>query len=508
MLVEDTPAAIETASTIVAALERDNILIGTLVIPTTSEVGRSDNSGEDPDYSRRFDNISHASRWLAFAGNDVTDPNVEAAEAELNSHEQHNLTQVVRWVPHAIRALLQVGQRGHRAIRLLHRAMAIHKAASVTTMASRGDDAAETATRAALASSKRSSCPASTASQLILVTFHNRPPQAQTRTRVENCARAWNPNAEVVVVEEIREDMTKRVRVVAFARGPRRTIGRAWIPPLHLLPLTRAGWKVGPRIHRDPSAGIAISKGATRYVLRIESELVVDLQNVDELERSTPMHECEVAILVKAVADPRAQVRLLTAGIFCVAVNQPGMLDRYGDSPGVAIRSALASFDRSEICKRLGHYVGDFVLKGLWRLSEPWGPDGDGVYGRWRAGMYERAPVLEQLQLHRVGSDETWYFRGIIRLESTVDHVPRLRYRFGVALDRQGLRGTRLESIEGEHDVKAEMKARIEVDRRRRSTHQGHPPSVKLSSFTHQLSLPDLGGSYGNRLTKEQARQK
>ena len=72
---------------------------------------------------------------------------------------------------------------------------------------------------------------------------------------------------------------------------------------------------------------------------------------------------------MQAIGDPRAQERLLTAGIFCVTIDKPEMLDRYGDAPGETILSALAGLDRSQICDRVRRYIGDYVLTGLWSLS-------------------------------------------------------------------------------------------------------------------------------------------
>jgi hypothetical protein len=401
---------------------------------------------------------------------------------------------------------LNAGEPGSRALKRLHRRAKGPKFGSVTSATARGEDAIEQATRAALAASNGSACPASTARELVFVAFHNRPLEARTRELIESCARGWNPSADLTVVEEARPGMKKRARVVAFARR-RQPINKPWVPPRHLMPLVQAGWAIGARASDAPELDYAISREAARYTVRLESELVLDLENAEEIVRSTPMHQGEVALLVKAVADSRAQERLLSAGIFCATVDEPEMLDKYGDVPGAAIQSALTTLDRSQICDRVRRYVGDYVLTGLWSLSGDWLFVGEGVYAQWRAGTYQRAPVLEQLQLHRVANDGTYYFRGIIRLESTTKEVPRLRYRFGVALDDSGLRPTRLEPVDAEYDVKAEMKARVEALREKHVGRQTQLHAAIDTGAAQQLSLPNLVRS-GDRLPKSRPRRR
>ena len=302
--------------------------------------------------------------------------------------------------------------------------------------------------------------PAVSAQLIVLVAFHNRPLGGETRDEIEHAALARNPKAKIVVVEEHREDMLKRVRVVAFTTGNQPDAREAYTPSAQFMPLMRAGWRVRQPHHYSPlnisSPTHFIGYAGHFYALRFEPELVVTLDNVDDIVGSTQMHNGEVALLARAIEDDRAVERLLSSGIFCAKISTPQSFDRFGSAPGAAMRSVHASLNRPQICERLSQLARHYALAGLWGLAYDWQRNGQGIHTQWAAGAYRNEPDLELLELHRVTQDGSCFFRGTIRLDPTDPAVPRLRYAFGMALDNKGVRLTRMKPIDGEYDVRAE----------------------------------------------------
>jgi hypothetical protein len=364
-------------------------------------------------------------------------------------------------------------------------------------MASRGKSAGAVAARDALNASKRTKHPARRAQLILIVAFHNRPLGGETRDEIEHAARSCNPEAKIVVVEEHREDMSKRVRVVAFTTGDQPVAREAYTPPARFMPLMRAGWRVRQLDRYSPLNVVspihAIRYAGCAYALRFEPELVVTLDNVDDIVSSTQMHYGEVALLARAIEDDRAVERLLCSGIFCAKISIPQSFDRFGSAPGMAMRSAHASLTRPQICERLGQLARHLALAGLWQLAHDWQRNGQGIHTQWASGVYRREPDLELLQLHRVTRDGTSFFRGVIRLESTASAVPRLRYTFGMALDNNGVRLTRMKPIDGEYDVRAENRRLLDeyyfVTHGRHRRRNGKRRNATGDSANEQLDL-------------------
>lgn len=494
LLVEDDPELVGAATEIVKAASTRSSMTGTLIVPRIDEKGlekRRRQMGSE----QRFSALAGHCHWIAFAGEVLEYDYDDLEPADSNPHLDRHTIEVGRWTPHALRACLNAGDAGLAALRALTTATSRFRSLSITSMASRGRDAAAVAARDALNATKRTKHPAISAQLIVLIAFHNRPLGAETHDEIEHAARACNPGAKVVVVEERREDMLKRIRVVAFTTGYQRVVREGYTPPARFLPLVRAGWKVGqPPFPARPSVH-AITYARHSYILRFEPELVVTSNDVDEIIRSTQMHHGEVALLVAGIRDEPAVERLLCAGIFCAKIGMPRSFDRFGNAPGAAIRSAHAQLSRPQICERLSHFAGHYVLAGLWQLGNDWQLDGQGIHTQWAVGAYHREPVFEQFELHRMARDGTWFFRGVIRLDPAAPEVARLRYAFGIALDDQGVRRTRIRPVDGEYDIRADVRRRL--DERYAPTYGRKRPwsNGPAGATTAQFDLPGLSGS-------------
>lgn len=455
LLVEDDPELISAAIAIAETSAGRSSMTGALIVP---RIDQKDSIKYQRSIigTQRFSKLASHCHWIAFAG---AVSEFEDEDSELlgsNPHIKRHSIEVSRWTPHALRACLNAGEAGLAALRALSVVTSRFRSTSITTMASRGKNAGAVAARDALSASKRTKHPAASAQLIILVAFHNRPLSGETRNEIEHAALACSPEAKIVVVEEHRKEMLKRVRVVAFTSGDQPVARQTYIPPAQFMPLVRAGWKISPTAYYSPSPFYTIQYAGHPYALRFEPELVVTLDNVDDIVNSTQMHNGEVALLAQAIGDDHAVERLLSSGIFCAKISTPRSFDRFGSAPGAAMRSAHAGLNRSEICERLGQLARHYALAGLWALAPDWQRNGQGIDTQWAAGVYHREPELELLELHRVNQDGTCFFRGIIRLDPTGPAVPRLRYTFGMALDNKGVRLTRMKPIDGEYDVRAE----------------------------------------------------
>ncbi|MGE0677726.1 hypothetical protein [Pseudolabrys sp.] len=495
LLIEDDPELISAAIAIAESSAGRSSMTGALIVPRIDEMGTVK-------YQRsiigtqRFSKLASHCHWIAFAGavSEFEDEDLELLGS--NPHVKRHTTEVSRWTPHALRACINVGEAGLAALRALTVATSSFRSTSITTMASRGKNAGAIAAHDALSASKRTKHPAVSAQLIVLVAFHNRPLSGETCNEIEHAALACSPEAKIVVVEEHRKEMLKRVRVVAFTAGNQPVAREAYTPPVQLMPLVRAGWRVGPSAHYSPSPIHTIRYAGHSYALRFEPELVVTLDNVDDIVNSTQMHNGEVALLAKAIGDDHAVERLLSSGIFCAKISTPQSFDRFGSAPGAAMRSAHASLNRPQICERLGQLARHYALAGLWGLAYDWQRNGQGIHTQWATGIYHREPDLELFELHRVNQDGTCFFRGIIRLDPTGPAVPRLRYTFGMALDNKGVRLTRMKPIDGEYDVRAENRRLLDerYDRtygrhRRRSGAQRNAAGDDANA---QLGLPGL----------------
>ncbi|MYZ47883.1 hypothetical protein [Propylenella binzhouense] len=494
LLVEDEPEQLRAAALIAQATAGLSSMTAALIVPRIFGKGRQQLHTPIRKTVQVSALGSHC-RWVAFCG-DVIDYDDDGYEPlGTNPHFDRQISDVARWTPHALRACLRAGQTGVSALHALSNATSESKSASIASAASRGKDAGAVAATAALTASRRTEHPAARAKLIVLVAFHNRAISAQTRDEIEHAARAHNPEAKILVVEEHREDMLKRVRVVAFSTGSRRVARDTYTPPARFMPLVRAGWKVGPSPPRSPWQAHTIIHGGHSYPLRFEPQLVVTEGNVDDIIRSTPMHHGEVALLVQTISDDPAVDRLLTSGIFCAEISSRQSFDRFGHHPGSAIRSAQAGLSRPLICERLSHLTRHFVLSALVDLMIRWQVDGK-TYTHWVASGNESEPTLEQFEMYRVTQDGTCFFKGIIRLDAAETDVPKLRYAFGMALERTGVRLTRLKAVEGEYDVRAEARRRFD-DRFDASHGRDHRKRVARSDTASagadaQLELPGL----------------
>ena len=220
------------------------------------------------------------------------------------------------------------------------------------------------------------------------------------------------------------------------------------------------------------------------------------LDNIDDIVGSTQMHNGEVALLAQSIEDDRAVERLLSSGIFCAKIDTPQSFNRFGSAPGAAMLSAHKDLDRPQICERLSQLTRHFALAGLWQLAQGWQINWTGIHNRWPAGVYQREPDLERLELYRVTQDRTCFFRGVIRLDSNDPAVPRLRYAFGMALDRKGVRLTQLKPVDGEFDLRADNRRLLderyyaEYGRHRRRS--GTLRNAIDDDASAQLNLPGL----------------
>lgn len=142
--------------------------------------------------------------------------------------------------------------------------------------------------------------------------------------------------------------------------------------------------------------------------------------------------------------EPAIRERLLTSAIFCATRTKPEALESYGDPPFPTMLTALGKLSRATVCERVSRFIAGYVLTGLWHLPSPEHGVAVEVYHRWFEGVYKEEATLDQLRLHRIASDGTLYFDGIVRLDPRKDlSAPSLIYTFGVALDRRGPRATR-----------------------------------------------------------------
>jgi hypothetical protein len=499
LLVEDDPELISAAIAIAEASAGRSSMTGALIIPRIDEKD-SKKYQRSIGGTQRFSKLASYCHWIAFAG-PVSEPEDEDLEPlGSNPHFERHTIEVSRWTPHALRACFNAGGAGLAALRALSIATSRFRSTSITSMASRGKGAGAVAARDALNASKRAKHPAVSAQLIVLVAFHNRPLGGETRDGIEHAALACNPEAKIVVVEEHREDMLKRVRVVAFTTGNQPVAREAYIPPARFMPLVRAGWRVHQPNQYSPfnisSPTHTIGYAGHSYALRFEPELVVTLDNVGDIVGSTQMYHGEVALLARAIEDDRAVERLLSSGIFCAKISAPQSFDRFGSAPGAAIRFAHAGLNRPQICERLSQLARHHALAGLWGLAYDWQRDGQGIHTQWAAGVYRREPDLELLELHRVTPDGTSFFRGIIQLDPTAPAVPRLRYAFGMALDNKGVRLTRMKPIDGEYDVRAEnrrlLDERYYVSYGRHRRRSGARRNATDDGANAQLDLPGL----------------
>lgn len=463
LLVEDDDEQVRAATAIAKAAAERNGMIVALMLPQVEAIGPPRLYHQLKRSQRHSDLAAHC-RWIAYAGEvvDYEDPEAPLPPVS-NRHVEREIDDIGRWAAHALRACVTSGKPGVEALDALNRATAPHRKASISTAASRGDNAAAAAAKAALAASRRSNHPALTAELLILVAFHNRPLDSRTRDEIEHAARAWNAAARVLVVEEHREDMTKRARVVVFTTGRRQRVAReAYTPPARFMPLVRAGWSVGKNGRYAMPAIDTLRYRDCFYALRFEPDLVVSMDQVDAIIRSSAMHYGEVALLVGGIEDANSVERLLSSGIFCAKIGAPQSFDRFGNAPGAAILSAHAGLESAESCTRLSQLARHLALAGLWQLAPDWHMEGRGLHTQWAAGAYQREPQLEEFKRHRKMSDGTVYFRGVVRLDPARSDTPRLRYAFGLALEPAGARLTRMKTLEGEYDVRAAIRQRID----------------------------------------------
>lgn len=458
LLIEDDPEFVSAAAAIAEASASLSSMTGALIVPRS---GTAESRGFRDSIlgSQRLAELARHCHWVAIAGAISSSEEEEFEPVGSNPHFDRQTVEVCRWTPHALRACLNGGQAGLEALRALRTATSIVRRASITTMASPGESAATVAARDALNASRRAKHPATRAQLIVLVAFHNRSLGGETRNEIEHNAMLCNPQARIIVVEEFREDMKKRVRVVAFTTGSQRIAHEAYNVPAQFMPLVRAGWRVGPPYIRSPAHTVFC--GGHFYALRFEPELVVRLDDVDDIVASTQMHDGEVALLVRAIEDDKVIERLLSAGIFCARVGSPPSFDRFGSAPGAAMRSAHAGLTRPQICERVGQLARHYALAALWQLTNEWEHVGQSIHAQWAAGLYRREADLERLELHRVTRQGVSFFKGIIRLDPTTHTVPRLRYAFGLALDHKGVRLTKMTPIDGEYDVRAENRRRL-----------------------------------------------
>lgn len=461
LLVEDHEEQVRAATVIAQAMTGRSEMTAALIIPRSEELDGQRLYRPIRQTDAMSALASHC-RWVAYAS-DVIDYDDDLSEPlASNPHYDRQIDDVARWTPHALRACVNADVYGNAALRALGSATARFGSCSVSSASSRGKDAADAAATAALTASRRTRHPAVSAQLIVLVVFHHGTLDGNRRDEVERAAFACNPEAKIMVVEEYREIMFKRVRVVAITTGHHRPTGPAYTPPARLMPLVRAGWRIEPTPYLAHWQFNTVAHNGFSYVLRFEPDLTVSADNIDEIIATTSMHHGEVALLVKAIAEESLVKRLLSAGIFCGVIRQRHTFERFGPAPGVAIRAALAGMSRSEIASRLHHFAGDYVVAGLWRLIPHWQRHGQSLYSQWMEGDYGKKPILDQFELYRVTQDENWFFRGVVKLTPKKPNVPPLSYAFGFALEDKGLRLTRLKPLAGESDIRADALRRFE----------------------------------------------
>lgn len=496
LLVEDQKEQVGAATLIAQALVGRSAMTAALILPRVDEK-------EGSRFYRPIRNTEAIStlarhcRWIAFSSDVIDHDDDDDCYEPLgsNPHFDRQVEDVARWTPHALRACLNAGTSGSAALQALSSATARFGNASVASAASRSKDAGETAATAALTASKRTRHPAASAQLILLVAFHNRALNADTRNEIERAARVCNPEAKIVIVEEHRDDMVKRVRVVTITTGYQHVAREAYTPPAKLMPLVRAGWKVGPAPYDARWQLNTISHGGTSYILRFEPDLIVTDANVDEIIQATSLHHGGTALLVGDIADQSAVERLLSAGIFCGIARDRQSFDRFGHEPGLAMQLASKGLPRPAIAERLRHFARHYAVGGLWHLVPHWQRDSQAAYGRWKDGDYEVEPVLHQFEFYRI-KDGTWFFRGIVQLDPVKEDVPALRYTFGLALRRNGVRLTRLKPLEGSFDIRADAQRRFEERYyAAHGRHFGKTTFTRVASTDgdiQQLSLPGL----------------
>lgn len=414
---------------------------------------------------------------------------------KINPHLDRHTIEIARWTPHALRACLTSGPIGQAAVGALHDATGRYRSVSIATMASRGDRAATIAAEAALIATERGPHPAVSAQFILMVAFHNRGLSGEVQNEVERAVRACNPQARVHIVEEHREDMKKRVHVIAFTSGHQQVRREPYTPPAKLMPLVRGGWKVGPKPNHARWEVDTVEHARNTYIVRFEPDRILTLDAVDDIIRATSFHHGKVALLVGAIEDDATVNRLLSAGIFCGLVANRQSFDQFGHQPGAAMQGALSGMSRVEICERLHQFARHYTVADLWHLVPAWQTAGSGTFELWRDGSYENEPVLDNFELYRMTKDGSWYFRGTLRLRSTNDDVPELQYEFGLALEARGLRRTRLKPVGGTFDLRAHAQRQFEERYyAERGRHFGKNASTRspITSSSRQLPLPGL----------------